>query len=111
MSETKLEPVTKAFFEEMVGKYPRELTRDVAGMADPPCLCFYDFSLGDGPENMIGMVRLNLDRDGTPNEHFWRFTLVTNSFAKSKPETFSPIDIFVTPCPLGGLEALSSKKP
>lgn len=86
MSESELQQVTKEFFERCCAEYPRELTRDVTGISDPPCLCVYDFSLGDVPENLLGLVRLNYDRDGSPNEYLWRFTLVKNHFTRPPPE-------------------------
>ena len=98
MSESELQPVTKEFFDRCCAEYPRTLTRDITGISDPPCLCVYDFSLGKVPENMLGLVRLNHDRDGSPNEYFWRFTLVTNGFLKAP---MSSEDIVINVAPMG----------
>ena len=46
-AEPKMESVTEEEFNQFLKDYPRLLSRDVAGMADPPVISYNDFELAE----------------------------------------------------------------
>lgn len=67
----KNKAVSKVEFDAFLKAYPNKLNRDVSGIFDPPVLSYNDFTKGEvWPGSVVAWVRLNKDRDGTPDEHF-----------------------------------------
>lgn len=51
--------VGKDIFDQHVKDYPNKLTRDLAGMCDPPMLSYNDFTNGNvWPESMVAKASL-----------------------------------------------------
>jgi hypothetical protein len=50
--------VTKDEFDKFIESYPRKLTTQISGMAEPSVLLYHDFEKYQGWEAVVGLVNL-----------------------------------------------------
>lgn len=61
--------VSKEEFVEFINNYPRQLTRDVCGICDPPSVSYNDFELANRwPYSVVARTFLY---DDNPNGYFY----------------------------------------